>query len=295
MFRPLLTAACAVLALAGATAHAQSSSTVKLLEPGSGQRQPLRYRFESGRTETARMDTTMQMTMVAPGIQLPMVPPTPITMELRLRTTEVAADGSARLSFEVLSAGAGGDGPAAAQLNPTLAGLKGMSGSYALDNRGQVSSSQMATAGAATGAMAPSGADIQEQMQQLALPLPAEAVGIGARWQAMQQTSANGLEVTQTTEYTLRSRSGDQVELEVKIVDVTLPDLAGLVPGASVSSATMSGGGTMNLNLASLVPRGSMDIEMAIAMALDLQGASQSMAMHVKMKQDVAPAAARAN
>ncbi len=292
MLRPLLTAACAATLLAGANAHAQSTSTVTLLEPGSGTRQPLRYRFESGRTETAKMDSTVQMTMVAPGIQLPVVAATPMSIEIRVRTTEAAADGSAKLQFEVLSAQASGNSPTAAQLNPVLAGLKGLSGSYSVDARGQVTSSPMAASGAAMGA--PSVADIQEQMQQLALPLPAEAVGVGARWRALQNTSANGLEVTQTTEYTLRSRNGEQAELEVKIIDVTMPDLSGVVPGASVSSATMSGGGTMNLNLASLVPRGALDIEMAIAMSLDLQGASQSMAMHMKINQAIAPAAVAA-
>lgn len=291
MLRPLLTAACAALTLAGAPAHAQSSSTVTLLEPGAAPRQALRYRFESGRTENARLDTNMQLTIVASGMQLPVVPDTPIAMRIRLRTTEVAADGSARVQFEILSAEASGEGGAAAQLNPTLATLKGLSGTYSLDSRGQVGSRPVTTSGAAAGA-APSAADIQEQMQQMALPLPAEAVGPGARWRTLQQTSANGLEVTQTTEYTLRSRNGDQLELDVKIVDVTLPDLSGVVPGATVNTATMSGGGPMTVNLASLVPRGALDIEMAIAMSMNLQGTSQSMAMHVKMKQAVAPATA---
>jgi len=294
MLRPLLTAACAALALASTAAHAQSSSSVTLLEPGAAPRQALRYRFESGRTETARMDTTMQLTMVATGVQMPVMAATPIAIEIRLRTAEVAADGSAKLQFEVLSAAASGDSGAAAQLNPTLATLKGLSGTYSLDPRGQVTTSQTALPGAALGA-APTAADIEEQMQQMALPLPAEAVGPGARWRAVQQTSANGLEVTQTTEYTLRSRNGEQLELDVKIVDVTLPDLSGMVPGASVSSATMSGGGPMTVNLAGLVPRGALDVEMAISMSLDLQGTSQAMAMHMKMKQAIAPAAAKTN
>lgn len=291
MFRPFLTAACAALALTGTLANAQTPSTVRLLEPGSGERQPLRYRFESGRTETARMDSTVQMTLAATGLELPVVAATPITMEMRLRTAEVAADGSARISFEVLSAQATGDGPTVAQVNAALAGVKGLSGSYSLDTRGQVDRNQVSVSGLATGAAAPSVADLQEQMQQLAPPLPAEPVGVGARWQAVQQASTNGLEATQTTEYTLRSRKGDQVEIEVKVVDVSLPDLSSLVPGASVSSASTSGGGTLAMDLARLVPRGSQDIEMAIAMTLNVQGTTQSMAMHMKMRQQIAPAA----
>lgn len=294
MLRSLLTAACAALALAGTVAHAQSSSTITLLEPGATPRQTLRYRFESGRTENARMDTTMQMTIAAPGMQMPVIPATPMSIEISLRTAEVGADGAAKMQFEVLSAAASGDGAAAAQINPTLAALKGLKGTYSLNPRGQVTTSQMAAPGATLGGM-PTGADIEEQMQQMAIPLPAEAVGPGARWRAVQQASTNGLDVTQTTEYTLRSRNGDQLELDVKLVDVTLPDLAGLVPGATVSTATMSGGGPMTVNLAGLVPRGALDVEMAIAMSLDLQGMSQSMAMHMKMKQAVAPAPARAN
>lgn len=292
MFRPLLIASSAALALGCAVANAQSSSTVKLLEPGTGQLQPLRYRFQSGRTETAKLDTTMQISIAAPGMQMPVMPATPIGMEIRLRTSEVAADGSAKVQFEVLSAEA--SGAAAAQVNAALAAVKGLSGTYSVDSRGQVGSTPMTVSGAASAA-APSGSDIQEQMQQMALPLPAEAVGPGARWQARQQTNANGLEVTQTTEYTLRSRNGDLLELDVKIIDVSLPDLSAMVPGATVNSATMSGGGPMTVNLASLVPRGSLDIDMAIAMSMALQGASQSMSMQMKMQQAIAPAAARAN
>lgn len=295
MSRSLLTVACAALLLASTTAPAQTSATVRLLEPGSGQQQPLRYRFESGRTETARLDSTVQMTMVATGVQLPLVEATPITMELRLRTAEVAADGSARLAFEVLSAQATGNSATAAQMNAALAGLKGLSGNYSLDSRGMVSIGQSAASSRAPGASTPSVAEIQEQMQLLATPLPVEPVGVGARWQAVQQTTTNGLEVTQTTEYTLRSRNGNQVELEVKVVDVKLPDLGGVLPGASVSSATSSGSGRANVNLAGLVPRSSQDTEMAIAVALDLQGLSQSMAMHVKIRQEIAPATAPGN
>ncbi|HWL61524.1 MAG TPA: hypothetical protein VNQ32_01885 [Steroidobacteraceae bacterium] len=294
MFRPLLIASSAALALGCAVAHAQSSSTVTLLQPGTGQLQPLRYRFQSGRSETAKMDTTMQLTMVASGMQVPMGASTPISIQIQLRTAEVGADGSAKMRFEVISAEAGGDSATAAQLNPTLASMKGLSGSYSLDTRGQVSGSQMGAPRAAAG-IAPTAEDLQEQMQQLALPLPAEPVGIGARWRAIQQTSANGLEVTQTTEYTLRSRNADEAEVEVKIIDVSLPDLSGMVPGAEVSSATMTGGGTMKIGLGSLVPRGSLDVEMAIAMSMALQGTTQSMALHMKMNQAVAPAAPRPN
>lgn len=53
------------------------------------------------------------------------------------------------------------------------------------------------------------------QIDNLAAPFPSAAVGPGARWTAKSSATTIGMEMQTTTHYTLRSRDGDNYELDV--------------------------------------------------------------------------------
>lgn len=289
MSRSLLLAGVVSAALFSTTAPAQT--TVELIEAGATPRQPLRYRFEAGRSERAALDMTMRISLSFAGQQMTLGDVPPIRMLLQMRTAEVAGDGSARLQFELLSAEAEASHPQAAQINQALAGTKGLSGSYRIDGRGQVSDSQVdesATPQAGAAVLE----DLERSMQQLSAPFPEEAVGPGARWRVRQNVNNAEMRMSQTAEYTLRSRQGNRVELEVKMVDATLEALGALPPGAKVDSVKIQGGGTSAIPLDGLVPTASVDATFDLMLSMQAEGQTQNLGMNMQMQQAVAPAPA---
>ena len=289
MSRKLLTALAAASSLF--CGMAQAAATVTLLEAGAAPREPLRYSFKSGASERASVDLIMQIAMSMGGQQMPMGNTPPIRMVMGMKTTEVGQDGSARVEFEVVSAeavGAAPGDPNAAAVAQGLAGVKGMGGSYRISPQGAISGAAMKPAQG--GAAMPALGDMEQTMEQLTAPFPAEPVGVGARWQVVQQADTGVMKVSQTAEYTLRSRKGNTIELGVKMIDAKI-DAGGMPAGTTVNGVAITGGGTMTTDLARLVPSGTMDTDTKVTISAGgAGGAGQSMDMNLKMRQVIAPA-----
>lgn len=290
MLRSLLLAGSISAALFSPAVPAQT--TLELIEAGAAPRQQVRYQYQAGRAERAAMDINMQLALSLGGMQMPMGAVPPIQMILSLRTAEVATDGSAKMEFEIVSAEARGDDPQATQINQSLQGARGLSGWYRVDTRGQIKDGQL---NAPPGGAPAGGADLLEDfettMQQMAAPFPDEAIGPGARWRMTQHVTNNNMKMSQTAEYTLRARNGNRVELDVKMLQASIQDIAGLPPGTKVDSVRMQGGGTNAMQLDRLVPTSSVEADIAIALSLNVQGMTQNMDMNMKMRQGVTPAA----
>lgn len=289
MSRKLLTALAAASSLF--CGMAQAAATVTLLEAGATPREPLRYSFKSGASERATVDLTIQIAMSMGGQQMPMGNTPPVRMVMAMKTTDVGSDGSARMEFEVVSAeavGAAPGDPNAAAIAQGLAGVKGTGGSYRISPQGIISGAQMKSApgGAPMAALG----DMEQTMEQMTALLPAEPVGIGARWHVVQQADTGMMKVSQTAEYTLRSRKGNSVELGVKMIDAKI-DSGGMPAGTTVNGVAITGGGTITMDLARLVPTGTMDTDTKLTLSAGAGGgAGQSMDMNLKMRQVIGPA-----
>ncbi|WP_297009465.1 hypothetical protein [uncultured Corynebacterium sp.] len=88
------------------------------------------------------------------------------------------------------------------------------------------------------------------QMTALPLVFPADAVGEGARWTVTGPVSdsASGVAMRQTVTYTLTSRSGSRVELDVDIERIpTVKQMAGTDLEVLDSKSTSSGSLTLDL------------------------------------------------
>ena len=78
------------------------------------------------------------------------------------------------------------------------------------------------------------------QSDQLGVPLPTQAVGVGARWRGTTHLVVAGISLTQTYDYLLRSRDGARLDVDVRYTQtagsqrVTLP---GVPAGTNVSVA----------------------------------------------------------
>jgi len=85
--------------------------------------------------------------------------------------------------------------------------------------------------------------------------LPAEPVGVGARWEASKELTLYGFKVDQVDTYTLTEKVGDELKLDVQIQQTALPqtvtfDKEGIE--LSVESFQMSASGQVIANLNAL-------------------------------------------
>jgi len=270
-----------------------ASPTVTLVDAGEGPRQELRYRFEEGYSEQLALDLTTRTGMSMAGQQMPAVA-IPVRMLMTIRTTEVADDGTARFEFDTTSVELGGDLANAGLGN--LAGNAGLSGWIRVDSRGNTIEG---------GVTPPTGADpgvsqitdgFEQSLQQMSAPLPAEPVGIGARWQVVTSVDGGGFTISQTADYTLASRNGDDCEMAVALTQ-TAPaqpfNVPGMPPGteARLESLEGTGDGTMRINLARLVPTSEASMSLTGALGIAIQGMSMQMGLNIENEVSIAPAA----
>lgn len=285
---------------ASSTVLAQSGgTTVTLLDSGSAPREPLRYRFQEAYSADMAMDMNIQIAASMAGMQMPPMGVPTIRMIMALDTTEVADDGSARFDFELGSAslvpGDDSNAQIAQALGASLGQMPEISGWMRLDARGNTLGFGLDPAAGVDPSLSQVFDSANQSIQNMSAPFPEEAVGVGAEWQAVMNTQSNGLSLTQTANYTLQSRNGDQVVLGISLVQEAGSQtvaMAGLPPGieANLESLESSGSGTMQLNLSELVPVSELAINMAMAMGIAMQGQTQQINMNIEMAMTMAPA-----
>jgi hypothetical protein len=278
-------------------AAAGAQSTIQVLDYGSEPRSTLRYQFRPGQVDRANMEMAMSMSMDINGAKVPAVVIPPMKMTMELRVIDVAADGSAQVGFKVQSAEGSVEQVAGAAnqalLNRALAGITQVSGTYRTDTRGRTLESKIA----APDSLVPANAlqsmnDILGQGNEELQQFPEEVVGVGARWQSTQRHEVAGSTVTMVQEFTLKSRSGNRIELLVKsgapvIAPVPAAGAAAAAVAAAASSTTAAG--TIQIDLQKLVP--TMSIDTATSTSIQGQDATQSMKMNAQMRMSVVPVA----
>jgi hypothetical protein len=312
VFAPLILA---VACLATAAPHAQtpaaaqaaptlegypavgSPSIVKVIDAGAQPRKTLRYNIPA--TFKGSMDMTMEMSMNinAGGMPIPpmAIPAMKMSADLAVTGVTPAGDTSYTMAFTgVTMDSAGGDAnPLLAQLLPTLQNsLSSIKGTATVTNRGQVKETKidMGQAGAAQQMMG----DLSSQLDNLSTPLPEEAVGVGAKWEARSAMKTGGQVSFQKVTAEVVAIAGNAVTLKLTI-EQTLPAQtvtnSALPAGidAQMDGGKGSGTGTMVIHLDSLIPTGETAMTSSMSMTLSMGGQSQPMTSEntIKMKIDV--------
>ncbi len=146
-------------------------------------------------------------------IQLGGLLPDPDPFSTKQEATWTATASPGELVLVVRSVSVASDGP---QAPPDLAPLVGLKGTLAVDERGAVS-------GAAW--VFPPGLDEQQTRRAEGLqsnlaavvPLPDEAVGVGARWRVVEVADASGIALEVVRTYKLIERRGDELVLDLSL------------------------------------------------------------------------------
>ncbi|MCW5806120.1 MAG: hypothetical protein KIT31_27395 [Deltaproteobacteria bacterium] len=249
---------------------------VEVLDAGKGAKKQLRFAPKVGSTSTMVMKTRMNLALTMGGRAMPAtdVPETRMTMDMKV--TSVSPSGDVGIAFtmkkgEVDPAGL----PAAVSaMKQVLAKIEGTTGTGVVTNTGITRSADIKVPASADPQMKEMLDGIKQNMNQLAAPLPQEAVGVGAKWKVTSQISMNGMTLTQVASFELKDVKGDVVSLAVKI-DQKASNQVIVKDGITVDliSADGAGSGEQLVDLTKLVPtKASMSLVSKSVMKAGGQG-----------------------
>ncbi|MFA9470217.1 MAG: hypothetical protein ACERNK_06585 [Deltaproteobacteria bacterium] len=261
-----LTVTCGLLVFQGCksdTAKDAKVDPVLVLEAGDEPRAPLRYTIQDGSTTTSTMEltTSSMTTTTSAGAEIPKTP------SLRFVVSSGPAikveSGDTRFDIRIVKAEAimppGVDPEVENDFNRSAALLKDVGGWVEVDDRGIVQHTELNQAAKNSNVPARLLMTIVHARTSLArIILPAEPVGLGARWEARKELKIYGFEMQQVDRYTLTDKVGDEVKLNIEIVQTAPKQTLTFVEEGvefALESLSMSAEGDVVLNLNALEGR----------------------------------------
>ncbi|WP_313503600.1 hypothetical protein [Corynebacterium variabile] len=228
---------------------------VKLLDAGTSPTDPLAWFADDGEQKTTySVSQGLGQHTVggdAQGTADGELPYSEVTMELPLTATAATDEGDG-LAATVTAGTPTGDND---DRNDDIASAEGFRMVQKYSDDGKVSSRSFA---APEGASDSARASVEQGftlMTDLPLVFPEEAVGEGARWTVTSQVSdsGSGVSMRQTVTYTIASRNGSQVNLDVDIERTpTVKQMAGT--DLEVMDSTTESTGSLTLDLRRPLP-----------------------------------------
>ncbi|MEA2828021.1 MAG: hypothetical protein QOG43_2460 [Actinomycetota bacterium] len=200
------------------TTTVAESSRVVLDDAGAQPRQALALRVAAGTRSQVAFESRIGLEMTIDGETVPTgaLPATSLVLDEVI--DKVDADGTAHYSvtFEKVTVvgGAGTDPEVVSQTQAGLSELEGLTGTGTFAPHGGGQTLSYDTASITNPTLRSTIASISSQVGNLSAPFPAEPVGVGARWSTTSTATINGITMNTTTQYTLRSRTGDRYELD---------------------------------------------------------------------------------
>jgi hypothetical protein len=241
-----------------------SDSQVKLLGAGAEPRKELRLHPKAGDKQTAAMtikltlDTTIGE-MPSQAVKLPAIK---MTSEVTVKSVSEDGDITSEMVIsEVSVADEPGSMPQVVEpLKAALGGIKGLSGTGTISSRGVSKGIEMKIPANADAQTRQVMDQMKEAFANLAVPLPKEAVGPGAKWEARMPVKSQGMTIDQSATYELVSLDSERL-----VVKSTLTQRAA---NQKIQSPTMPG---LKLNLTKMVGKGTGSTTFDLAQLLPLE------------------------
>ncbi|MCF8611233.1 hypothetical protein L5G28_13865 [Gordonia sp. HY285] len=224
---------------------------VQVLDAGAGDRAVLTPRPDTASPQTVTLTTDSTEASITPGddnaasIQRTQQElSTPIT-------ARVVCDDPSNLEFTI-----GTPTTKDAELTPELDAIAGSAGGVTVADGLSVRSLRLfpneESGSPARSALEQSFSGALDQ----SVPLPAEPVGVGARWQSVR-TVSSAATIKRTTTVTLTERTGDTVKLAVAVDEVPV-DSVFRIPGSAqtltINRYSMAGTGDITVDLTRILP-----------------------------------------
>ncbi|MEZ4385331.1 MAG: hypothetical protein R3A79_28650 [Nannocystaceae bacterium] len=272
---------------------------ITLLDAGQEPREPLRVKVEAGQHETMLMTMTMGIEMDMGGMgAMPKMAVPPIEMNMAIHVTSVSDTGDFRYTFSLDKVDVRprpSDPPEIAEaMKGAMAGMVGMSGSSVVSNRGEVREASFKLPTNAMPQMKQTMDSMQQSIKQIAVPFPAEAVGVGAKWEVVSAAAEiNGITMTQKSSYELLERDGDTFKLATTVSQDAEPQVM-KAPGMPATATVYleelesDGSGRSSFDLRHVSPvSGTMNLTSKMRMTVDAGGQKQAMKMNMDLGLDI--------
>ncbi len=283
----------------GVSAPAANSKTaqVELLNPGVEPRQQLRLKPAIDVKETTVMTLKMDMEISALGRSSPAKSPVSV-MTFETKVTKIDPNGdihyeSAYTNVDIT--GDTGNTPPAVRdaMRSTLKSMVGMKGSFIMDNRGFNKGGKFILPEGADNNLKQMVRQMSKSLEQVASPLPAEAVGKGAKWRVSSSSDFSGIKVNDISTYELASWQDGVASVNVSIEqqanpqNITSPQLP---PGTTLTlkSLASQGRGSTTMRLDRLIPvRSTWSVSSNSEMSAKTAGSSQESPITTKMVMEI--------
>jgi hypothetical protein len=241
---------------------ASAGPEVTLLDAGRAPKKVLRYEFSEGRKRKLElgMDQTIRMNGVpeAGGQK----------MELTIRVAgsvlekKVGPDGTAQRksvfeSFDIEPKA--GPPELKKQMQAGMAQVVGLTIDETISSRGLIQKANVSGAGLKGPQLRQLSDSLQSSAGQMIAPLPAEAVGVGAKWKTVQTIEMAGIALEQVCHFTLVKNEGNTIDTEFTIDQTTRAGDSTKKGEARVTKLQGKGSGKQHVDLKSLVMNGSLD------------------------------------
>jgi hypothetical protein len=268
---------------------------------GAEPRQKVRYHPQVGQTEGLRMRMMMAMEMTIAGISNGKMTLPPMLMDMEMTVTEVSGH---EIAYDVAvtqatvdRSGETGDFPPEIliELETSLQPLEGMTGYARITDRGESLEAEFVLPADAPPELEQQMASFSNSAQNLASPMPAEAIGVGATWSVYSLIDSNGFKIVQRADFEVVAMEGDQIELDITLFQQPLdanPQMSTLPPGTEMEMLRFSSLGTGHayIDTALLVPMGSeATVEMSFGFSMLTEGQTIEAAMGMDMTMKLTP------
>jgi hypothetical protein len=255
-----------------ADAVAQSGGPVVVLtSPGEEPQEPLRYRLNEVTAEAIQMDLNMRM-----GAMLGMPAQTLPTnrMHMTFGAPTLLGDDALRVTFsldrvEVLET-EGVQPEILDAMRVVMAQMGSFDGMMEIGVRGDLRAFDIRLEDLAPAARAQI-EGMRSSFDQMTVPLPAEAVGVGATWTVRQEVQSQGFRIDQTASYRLVERDDTAFTLAVEIRQAGA-DQAIVTPEVPAAAGVRgqlegTGQGTMRIRFDSLIPHATLTSNVRMRMS----------------------------
>jgi len=284
----------------GVSAPAANSKTpqIELLNPGVEPRQQLRLKPAIDLKETTVMTVKMDMEISASGRSSPAAKIPVSVMTFETKVTKIAPNGDIYYEFAYTNADIVGDTgktqPAALNaMRSALKNMVGVKGSFIMDNRGFQKGGDIIWPEGADNNVKQMVRQMSNSIEQLASPLPAEAVGKGAKWRVSSSSDFSGMNMNVISTYELASWQDGVASLNLSIEqqanpqNITSPQLP---PGTTLTlkSLASQGRGAITRRLDRLNPfRSTASVSSNSEMSAKTAGSSEELTITTKMAMEM--------
>lgn len=235
-----------------------AKSPVKLDDAGADPKQVLRLHPTAGDKQTVIMTMKVKMELPTPpaaaGAAAPATPAAPnippITIPMDVSVQSVTPSGDINYTAVFGEAGIVEDTntpPQVAQvLKAMVSKIKGTTAAGTVSSRGISKKTEMKVPPDADPQLRQMMEGIKENLDDLEIPLPEEAVGTGAKWELKKPVKAEGMTIEQAGDYQLDSATGDHVTAKFTATAKS--------PATARVQINGNGSGTITSDLSKLVP-----------------------------------------